>query len=395
MIRRANGFTEMPITYENAYGGIGWPDNPLGAGALAGTGEPTVFDPFDDRRHAGFGPIGVIWAARKKLLGGLSRRVLDADLVELPDDFDFAYFQSAPPDQRVPFLRGDEWIVMDGLHPTVPRFRTRLPGARGLACVYGLSPWGVAEGQPLALHADTLRIDGDEQRATLTFRGAFPVAVDDALPRLRIVAGVELPGAPIPWPALEDLPALEAAATPEPASESSESFSLTLSGEDFESVGGDVLDGTLSLGPDERPPAAVMPFRPGPASAGVTRAAPRPPESRPERIRSTLAIDDVPDFPPELPFRAPAPSPAPPPRAPSDGEGTMASAPPAAPSVSSTSPAPPAPAAPAAPAKQASGPWAPAPPEPPKAPAPPPKAPAMPSASPKLKKGLYGKFGGG
>ncbi|HVY46855.1 MAG TPA: DUF2169 domain-containing protein, partial [Minicystis sp.] len=265
VIRKKGGFTEMPIEYERAYGGAGFADNPLGAGAVPGTGEPAVLDPFDDRRHAGYGPIGAAWPARKRLLGAMPRKALDANVVELPDDFDFAYFQAAPADQRVRFLRGDEWIVMDGLHPTVPRFRTQLPGARGLARVHGLSRWGVPEGQPLALHADTLRIEGEEQRVTLTFRGVFPVADEEALGAVHVVAGVELPGEPLAWPT----PSVAAArpADDAPAPLPAGGFAATIStAEALSSVEGKVLDGTLDVGPDS-PRSAALPFRPGPASA--------------------------------------------------------------------------------------------------------------------------------
>jgi hypothetical protein len=43
---------KMPIVYERAYGGIGWPDNPYGVGFKEGTGEPTVLDPFEPARTA-------------------------------------------------------------------------------------------------------------------------------------------------------------------------------------------------------------------------------------------------------------------------------------------------------------------------------------------------------
>jgi hypothetical protein len=404
VIRQKGGFNRLPLVYERAYGGIGWPENPLGVGALAGSGQPSVSDPFDDKRLAGFAPIGGGWAARRKLLGPVLRRDLEQSFLELPDAFDFGYFQSAQPDQRVPFLRGDEWIVMDGLHPTLPRTRMRLPGARGLGLVHGLSPWGVAEGQPLALHADTLRIDGDDQRCTLTFRGVFPVAADEALAGLRVVVGVELPGAPIAWPSISELPARGRPPEAAPAEVMSvrESGAITLVEEDFESVRGGVLDGTLMLGPEgESPPRAqALPFRPGEAPEAVARGSGAPPRPR---LTDTLPFGGLPDFAPALPFRSPPRAPPPPvaadtrppePSKPSarparfDGEGTLASSPEA-------EVKPPAPAPPAAPEKKAEGsPWAPAAEAPRRAPAPPPPPQGPPPATAKLKKGLYGRFGG-
>ncbi len=409
LVRQKGGFTRLPLVYERAFGGIGWPDNPFGVGALAGTGEASVLDPTDERSLAGFGPIGAAWATRKKRLGSTPRKTLEASFVEIPDDFDWGFYAAAPADQRVPFLRGDEWIVMDGLHPMVTRLRMRLPGARGLARVYGLSRWGVAEGQPLALPADTLRIDGDEQLCTLTFRGAFPIVAEEALAELRAVAGVELPGEPIAWPAPDRLPVrvhstagASGSQVPERTTKWADGGPVTLSSSDFESVDGAVLDGTLALGPE--PPREALPFRPGAAPQGPGR-------------RATVALEVIPDFATAMPFRAgtsplaqpstPGARVAPPP--PTGGSSTVmldgnAPEPPGPALPFRTEPvarpappsAPPPPAPPAVQSKEApASPWAPAPPAPapPKAPPPPPPQ-AAPAASPALKKGLYGRFGG-
>jgi len=105
-------FASMPIVYERAFGGPDVAENPIG------TDEPTILDPDDPKRPAGFGPLAPTWPARRKLLGAL-RRALDN--AEIPPGFDSSYFQSAPADQRVDFLRGDERILLEGLHPSLPR----------------------------------------------------------------------------------------------------------------------------------------------------------------------------------------------------------------------------------------------------------------------------------
>ncbi len=160
-------------------------------------------------RAAGFGPIARAWPARRRLLGATPRKALDAAIAEIPDPFEWAYYQAAPPDQRTRYLRGGEWIELHGLHPTLPRLRMQLPEARGRARVHGLSAFGVSEGHPLELNADTLRIDGDEQRCTLVFRGSLVVPDEAALAAATLVAGVELLGEPLEWP---ELPAEQGAA---------------------------------------------------------------------------------------------------------------------------------------------------------------------------------------
>jgi hypothetical protein len=288
LVREKGGVGRVPLVYESAFGGPGWSDNPFGVGLIPGSGEPKIIDPFNGKHLAGFGPIGQAWPMRRRLLGSLPRLVLStAHVLELPDGFDWEYLQAAPSDQRVGFLHGDEWLVMDGLSASRARLRTRLPGARGLALVHGLSPWGVLEGQPIALHADTLRIDVDEERATLTCRAAFPVADEEALGAVRVVLGVELPGQPILWPEISPT-------TLQVPSSGPESSVIPLSDEDFESVRGDVLMGTLLLGIASSPKelaAAVLAENPDAPAARTEPPPRRPPMSKPAEspFASTMA----------------------------------------------------------------------------------------------------------
>lgn len=192
------GAERVPLDYEHAFGGMSVPDNPLGSA------EPTVVDPTDPRRPAGFGPIARAWPARKQLLKATPRKVLEGAVAEIPDDLDWGYFQAAPADQRIGFLAGDEWIVMAGLLATEARAQMRLPGARGAARIHGLTALGWSEGHPLALVADVLRIDGEERRCTVVWRGNFAVPGKAELEAVRIVAGVEIAGQPLAWPASFD-----------------------------------------------------------------------------------------------------------------------------------------------------------------------------------------------
>jgi hypothetical protein len=199
LVQDSKGFDRMPLVYERAFGGLGSQDNPLGTGALAGSPEPNIVNPMDPRRVASFGPIGRIWPARKRLLGKTPRSAIDAAVVELPRSFDWTYYQAAPPEQRIDYLQGDEWILLEGLHPTMSRLQMQLPGARGLAWIDGLADFGVPEGHEVILNADTLRIDGDEQRCTMVWRAAFSVPSEEALQALQIMAAVQIRGERLSW----------------------------------------------------------------------------------------------------------------------------------------------------------------------------------------------------
>lgn len=263
LVQAPAGFERIPLMYERAYGGLGYPDNPYGTGAVGDSAEPNVVDPVQPQSVAGFAPFGRAWPVRKQLLGATARKFLDAEIAQIPDDFNWAYYQTAPVDQRTDHLRGDEWIVLEGLQPALPCLRTRLPRARGLARVYGLGAFGVGEGQSLELLADTLRIDGDEGRCTVVWRRSFPVPAEEAIASARIVAGVEVSGVALSWPEARAsrtsvapppprAPEPQAAPKPGAAPEPIGSRTISLE-EDWEIVSEEPV--TLAIGAARRPPA--------------------------------------------------------------------------------------------------------------------------------------------
>ncbi|MEZ4309030.1 MAG: DUF2169 domain-containing protein [Polyangiaceae bacterium] len=178
-------FDRMPIVYERAYGGPDVAANP------AGTRMPNLVDPADPTRPAGFGPIAPSWPQRARLLAG--RRL---DPAAFPDDLDWAYFQAAPTDQQTDYLQGGEWLVLDGLHPELPRLQSRLPIARGVARIRVPDGTGARE-LPVELQADTLSIDGDFQKCSVTWRGHHRIEGNTPPFLMRVRAGLELPDRPV------------------------------------------------------------------------------------------------------------------------------------------------------------------------------------------------------
>ena len=199
VVQSTPGFQRLSLTYEHAWGGIECAENPLGMGATPGSGDPHVIDPANPKTPSCFAPIGRLWPVRKRLLGTASRKAIEAPVAEIPDGFDFSYFQAAPPAQRIDYLRGDEWVVLEGLHPTLERMRMHLPRVAGFARIHGLEARGVPEGHMMPLNADTLRIDGETGRVSVVCRSSFVVPDDEAAARLQLTAGVESWAAPIVW----------------------------------------------------------------------------------------------------------------------------------------------------------------------------------------------------
>ena len=146
----------------------------------------------------GMGPLSREWPKRSQLLGGADPRRLQGTDIDVPDGFDWTYFQAAPADQRMDPLQGDEWLVLGGIVMRRPKLRTQLPEARGVARLYrrGQAPPRTAE--PIQLLADTLQIDTDRHCVSIVWRGHAP-AEQAELGALHIVASVELPGQQVAW----------------------------------------------------------------------------------------------------------------------------------------------------------------------------------------------------
>jgi hypothetical protein len=135
---------------------------------------------------SGFGPVAMIWPVG-----------FDQGIPEIPADVDWTAFQAAPPDQRADFLHGDEWILLEGLHPVLARVVAQLPHVRAEGGVYGPLTPGGPDQQPLELDADVLHVDARRLVCTVTWRAAMPVAGERELAGLSLAMGVTIGGEPI------------------------------------------------------------------------------------------------------------------------------------------------------------------------------------------------------
>ncbi|HHH27313.1 MAG TPA: DUF2169 domain-containing protein [Polyangiaceae bacterium] len=212
-----------------------------GVGADAGL----VVNPADPSRPAIVGPLGAGSEARLSVLAGRGAPRLSGQIVEIEDRFPWSYYQTAPPDQRCDHLRGDEWVVLEGLHPQRVRWSSRLPGPQAQVVVY---PPGLSGGaaHAVAMVADMLAIDADRGRCSVVWRGSFPVRDEASARSLALVAGVALPGYPIAWPGREQLaqePLLRAYGLlpPQPAEDEDSMAETLVVGAKFEQAALDAL----------------------------------------------------------------------------------------------------------------------------------------------------------
>ncbi len=200
-----------PLVYERAAQG------PLN---LAGSALFSVAHATDPALPGCFAPIPLAWRARAFGRRALDPGTMKASPMEIPPGFDFMFFSSAPVDQRIAALRGDEWIILDGLSPHGPRVQTQLPSARGVARFDVEGPRGRSS-VPCDLVLDTIGIDSDAGMMSMVFRGH--IAIDEAVTRVMVHAGVETPDEPLDLdaPIRSDAPAAAPApqAAPQPSAQ--------------------------------------------------------------------------------------------------------------------------------------------------------------------------------
>lgn len=119
----------------------------------------------------GLGPIARSWTPRRPLAGSLTTAFVRENPGKLPDDFDWAFYNSASPGLVYPgFLKGDETVGTVGLFPQ-GRSSSRVPGYGALAVLE------LKNGAPIAVtpKLDTLVLDTDARQVHATYRVTFPM----------------------------------------------------------------------------------------------------------------------------------------------------------------------------------------------------------------------------
>jgi len=217
-------FNAIPVTYLNAYGGEGFEKNPAGRGyekAYLPNVEPLedrISSPGDRPDPAGFGPLNRTWVQRTSKLGSYRGKYMKERWPHFPEDFDFTYFNAAPEDQQFrKYLRGDEELRFENLHPKQASYRSALPGIR----IRGFLSEKLASGKKfreVPMNLDTLFVDLDKEVLVLVWRGVAPVLSEELTEVEHALAVSEpLQNAPAPAASFEALLPKPAPPAPPPA----------------------------------------------------------------------------------------------------------------------------------------------------------------------------------
>jgi uncharacterized protein YjbI with pentapeptide repeats len=151
----------------------------------------------------GFGPIPAHWPQRMKLLGTFDAEYMKTNWPWFPKDFDFGYFNAAPRSQQIEgYLRGDEEVTLENMHPDHALLRTQLPGLRVRCFVHMRDAQGKLQVSEPTMRLDTLWIDADNLKLVLVWRGLTAIRT----PKMREIETVQVVTEPLtsqPKPAAE------------------------------------------------------------------------------------------------------------------------------------------------------------------------------------------------
>lgn len=151
VITEAEPFTEMPIIWENAFGGEDFKKNPKGKG-LREVGLPEgdtavplpnlelpdqqIGSPGDRPEPACFDQLYVEHPVRMAKCGTYDDKWKEERWPHFPDDMDYEYFNAASEDQFIgEFFKGGEPLTVENMHPDMPRIEGTLPNLRMRAFV--------------------------------------------------------------------------------------------------------------------------------------------------------------------------------------------------------------------------------------------------------------------
>lgn len=207
-------FTQMPITYERAFGGPGFALNPVGKGYAKIKDDlgkdihplPNIENPKamiqstgDRPEPVGFGAYDIMWPQRNSKFGTYDQKWLKERFPGFADDADLTLFNTAPKDQWCEGeLRGDEPFQIENMHPEKPRLSSRLPGVRGRCFITQKTRDGEVF-REIGTRIDTVHLLPHVQRGVVILRGTTTVGEDDAADvRNLVIAAEDMSDAPRP-----------------------------------------------------------------------------------------------------------------------------------------------------------------------------------------------------
>ncbi|EAT13259.1 DUF2169 domain-containing protein [Bermanella marisrubri] len=192
-------FTEMPLVWQNAFGGKGNDANPDGKGTTpvkTDWGEELIAmpnlelpkqlltSPKQNPTPAGFGSIMPNHPLRMRYMGTYDEKWIAEDFPGYPKDFDFRAFNHSMPDQHfTDFLEGGEPIELTGvhaehseIHSVIPRFNVKTHLVKT-----GLEWQDISESDLVHIdnRIDTIALFPNQLMGMMIYRGVIKIDTND------------------------------------------------------------------------------------------------------------------------------------------------------------------------------------------------------------------------
>lgn len=204
-------FDRVALTWTRAFGGPGFVANPAGRGIASMTLEggkigvplPNVEHPShlvkakgDRPMPVSFAPIDPSWQPRASKMGTFDQTWLERDYPGMPVDLDLRAYQAAQEDQWIKgFFGGGERVVMEHMHPTIPRLEARLPTFKVRALLH-MKGAPTSSLRDLSTRVDTVILLPHLMRGIVVHRAVAEIEEDDAFDVETLMVAVEAADAP-------------------------------------------------------------------------------------------------------------------------------------------------------------------------------------------------------
>jgi len=170
-------FESVPIRYRLS---VLDKNNPIGRDKSGSDTEQRIlpqiyYSQKEQKKSAGFAPISEQWQLRSSRMGSYDKKWQQERWPWFPEDFDYAFYNSAPLDQQVDYLKGDETIELKNLHSEHRIYNTRLPGIKPR----GIVKYKEKEDQELEFNLDSVWIDTENEKLELVWRAVTNTENED------------------------------------------------------------------------------------------------------------------------------------------------------------------------------------------------------------------------
>ncbi|NUP10339.1 MAG: DUF2169 domain-containing protein [Polyangiaceae bacterium] len=204
-------FTEMPVTFDRAFGGEGFAPNPVGRGFKPiekdgkklhplpniEDGKTLVGSAGDRPAPVGFAAMDIMSKERQRHVGTYDDKWLKTRFPGVAEDFHWEFWNTAPLDQRFKsFFQGDETFRVSGMHESGATLEGKLPGVATRVFIKHKRGDEEALREAPSYRIDTVHLFPNVACGVVTFRCVFEVDEDDASDVTCVLAGFEDPAAP-------------------------------------------------------------------------------------------------------------------------------------------------------------------------------------------------------